>query len=185
MERYRRLVIILLAVITAIPVVLISRRSPPLRAPAAFSMLLSVQGYVRISGDVRHPGLYPLSANIMTGTVIAMAIPVRLISVLEPAGSEVVPVSNGEALQLLVRSSGRALVTRGTIPVAERLVMGIPLDINSISEADLDKVPGIGPVLARKIVQYRQNNGGRMSVKDLLSVEGVGEKKCDALRKFF
>jgi len=54
-----------------------------------------------------------------------------------------------------------------------------------MSEADLDKVPGIGPALARRIIQYRQENGGSMSVKDLLSVEGVGEKKCDALRKFF
>jgi competence protein ComEA len=63
--------------------------------------------------------------------------------------------------------------------------MGIPLDITTISEADLDKVPGIGPALARRIVQYRQNNGGRMSVKDLLSVDGIGEKKSAALRKFF
>lgn len=185
MERYRRLIIILLAVTTAIPVVLTSRRSSPSRAPAAFSVVSSAQGYVRISGDVRYPGLYPFYANKMTGSVIAMAMPVRPISVLEPAGSEVVPVSNGEALQLLVRSSGRALVTRGTIPAAERLVMGIPLDINSISEADLDKVPGIGPTLARRIARYRQNNGGRMSVKDLLSVEGVGEKKYAALRKYF
>jgi competence protein ComEA len=185
MECYRRLVIILLAVTTAIPVVFISRRSSPSRAPAAFSVVSSVQGYVRISGDVRHPGLYPLPANKMTGAVITMAIPVRPISMLEPAGAEVVPVSNGEALQLLVHSSGRARVARGTIPAAERLVMGIPLDIATISEADLDKVPGIGPALARRIVQYRQNNGGRISVKDLLSVEGVGEKKCAALRKFF
>jgi len=185
MESYRRLVIILLAAATALPVVLTSRRSSSSRAPAAFSVVSSVQGYVRISGDVRHPGLYPLSANKMTGAVIALAMPVRPISVLEPAGSEAAPVSNGEALQLLVSSSGSALVTRGVIPAAERIVMGIPLDITTISEADLDKVPGIGPALARRIVQYRQNNGGRMSVKDLLSVDGIGAKKCAALRKFF
>ena len=185
MERYRRLVIVLLAVTAAIPVGLSSRRSPHSRAPAAFSVVSSAQGYVRVSGDVRHPGLYPLPANKMTGAVIAMAMPSRPVSVLEPAGAEVVPVSNGEALQLLVSSSGRARVTMGTIPAAERLVMGIPLDITTISEAELDKVPGIGPALARRIVQYRQNNGGRMSVKDLLSVEGVGEKKFSTLRNFF
>lgn len=185
MEPYRRIVIILLAVSVAMPVFITSRRSPDSQAPAAFSVVSSAQGYVRISGDVRHPGMYPLSANKMTCSVIAMALPLQPISVLEPAGIEVAPVFNGEALHLLVRRSGRALLTRGTIPVAERLVMGIPLDINSMSEADLDKVPGIGPALAGRIARYRQNNGGYMSVQDLLSVEGIGEKKYDALRKFF
>jgi len=185
MERYRRLIIILLAVAVTIPAVLKSRRSPHPRASAAFSVVSSSRGYVRVSGDVRHPGMYLLGVNNLTESVIAMAMPVRPISMLEPVGVGSVPVSNGEALQLLVRSNGGALVTRGMIPAAERLVMGIPLDITSVSEADLEKVPGIGPALAMRIVHYRQKNGGRMSVQDLLLVEGVGEKKFAALRKFF
>jgi hypothetical protein len=142
MEYYRRLIIILLAVTVTIAVVLKSRRSSHSVAPATFSVLSSARGYVRISGDIRHPGIYPLGVNKLTSDVIRMAMPMQPISVLEPAGVGAVPVSNGEALQLLVRDSGRALVTRGTIPAAERLVMGIPLDISTISEADLDKVPG-------------------------------------------
>jgi competence protein ComEA len=63
--------------------------------------------------------------------------------------------------------------------------MGIPLDINAMNEVYLDKVPGIGPALARRIVHYRQNYGGRMRVQDLLLVEGVGEKKYYSLRKYF
>jgi DNA uptake protein ComE-like DNA-binding protein len=114
-----------------------------------------------------------------------MAKPLRPVSVLEPDGAAAVPVRSGEALQLQMHSDGRARVTRGTIPAAERIVMGIPLDINSMSETDLDKVPGIGPALAGRIVRYRQNNGGQMSVQELLLVEGVGEKKYAALRKFF
>jgi competence protein ComEA len=111
--------------------------------------------------------MYSLSVNKLTSDVIKMAMPVQPISMLEPPGVGALPVSDGEALQVLVRSGGSALVTRGAIPVAERLVMGIPLDIDSISEADLDKVPGIGPALAKGIVQYRHNNGGHMSVQDL------------------
>ena len=185
MERYRRIMIILLAVAVSIPVFLMSRRSPHSRIPAAFSVVSSARGYVRISGDVSHPGMYPLAAKLLTSGVISMAIPVRPISVFEPAGIGAVPVRNGEALQVLVRGNGRALVTVGSIPAAERLVLGIPLDINSISEADLDKVPGIGPALAGRIVLYRQNNGGHMSVQDLLLVEGIGEKNFARLRKFF
>lgn len=185
MERYRRLIIILLAVAVTIPVILASRRNSPSRVAAAFFVLSSARGSVRISGDVRHPGMYPTSVNKMTGDVIKMAMPLRSISRLEPAGSEVVAVCNGEALQLRVSSSGRAVITRGTIPAAERMVMGIPLDINSLSATELDRVPGIGPVLAERIVQFRQNNGGHMSLQELLLVEGVGEKKFAALRKYF
>lgn len=185
MERYLRLILVLLAVAVALPVVLKSRRSSYSRAPATFSVVSSAQAYVRISGDVRHPGMYPLDAKKMTFDVIKMAIPLQTISALEPAGSGAIPLGNGEALHVRIRSNGTAFVTREVMPAAERLVMGIPLDIDSMSETDLDKVPGIGPALAKRIVLYRQNNGGHMTSRDLLSVEGVGEKKYAALRKFF
>jgi competence protein ComEA len=185
MEHCRRLIIILFAVAVTIPVVLKSRQSPHLRTPAAFSVVTSASCHVRVSGDVRHPGMYPLGVNKLTADVIAMAEPLQTVSMLEPAGVGSVPVTNGEALQLLVRSNGRALVTRGAIPAAERLVMGIPLDLATVSEAELDKIPGIGPALAERIVQYRQNNGGKMSVQELLLVEGVGEKKFAFLCKYF
>jgi uncharacterized protein involved in exopolysaccharide biosynthesis len=70
MERYRRLVIILLAVVVALPVVIKSRQSPYLQAPATFSVMSSPQSYARISGDVRHPGMYLLGANKMTSSAI-------------------------------------------------------------------------------------------------------------------
>ena len=185
MECSLRLIVILLAVAVTIPVVLKSRQVPYSGASAAFPVVSSSGGYVRVSGDVRYPGMYPVIVNNMTADVIAMAVPVQPVSVLEPAGVGAVPASNGEALQLFLRGDGKALVTRGTIPAAERLVMGIPLDIATISEADLDKVPGIGPTLAGRIVSYRQNNGGRMSVSELLLVEGISERKFAALRKYF
>jgi competence protein ComEA len=185
MERYRRLVLILLAVAVSIPVVLKSRPNPHPGVPAAFSVATSARGYVRISGDVRHPGMYPWRANLLTNDVILMARPLKPVTVLEPAGIGVVPLDNGEALHVAFTGTGTARVTRGAVPAAERLVMGIPLDINSMSESDLDRVPGIGPALARRIVQYRQYNGGSMSVRELLLVEGVGEKKFSALGGYF
>jgi len=185
MERYRRLVIILLAVAVSLPVVLKGRRNPLPGVPAAFSVATSAGGYVRISGDVRHPGMYPCGVKVMTMDVILMAMPLKPLSVLDPPGVGSAPLRNGEALHVACTGAGRASVTRGTTPAAERIVMGIPLDINTMGESDLDKVPGIGPALARSIVQYRQNNGGSMSVRDLLSVEGVGEKKYSALIHYF
>jgi competence protein ComEA len=114
-----------------------------------------------------------------------MAMPVQPISVMAPPSAGAVPVVTGEALELHIRSNGTATLNRGLISTSQRLVLGIPLDINVISESDLDKVPGIGPALAKRIVLYRQNNGGKMLINDLLMVEGIGEKKFNALRKFF
>ncbi|MBL0225617.1 MAG: helix-hairpin-helix domain-containing protein [Geobacteraceae bacterium] len=186
MERCRHLIFVLLAVIAAIPVFVTGRRNlKTFQEPAAFSVVSSARGYVRISGDVRHPGMYLWGANKMTIDAILMAAPLQPISMLEPAGIGSVPLGAGAALHVVINSGGRALVTLGTVPASERLVMGMPLDINALSEAELDNVPGIGPVLARNIFQFRQNNGGRMDVQDLLLIDGVGEKKFMSLRKLF
>ena len=185
MEMYRRLVIIILAAAVVIPVVLTSRRSPLSRTPAAFSVVSSAQNAVRISGDVRHPGIYFVTVNKMAEDAIAMAMPSKPVFIWNPPASTAIPVRNGEALHVIIDDNGSAFVTKGSMPAAERLVMGIPLDINSMSEADLDRVPGVGPALAGRIAQYRQNNGGSMSVQELLLIEGIGEKKFKSLRNFF
>ena len=56
------------------------------------------------------------------------------------------------------------------------------VDLNSASEAQLQEVPGIGPSLAKKIVEFRSENGPFKSVDDLLKVRGVGEKSLEKLR---
>lgn len=55
------------------------------------------------------------------------------------------------------------------------------LDINTAEAADLESLPGIGQVLAQRIVDYRDANGPFSSVADLMNVEGIGEKKLTAL----
>ena len=58
-----------------------------------------------------------------------------------------------------------------------------PFDVNSATEEELDSIEGIGPVLAKRIVEYRQKNGPFRSMEDLLEVEGIGEKILDVLRE--
>ena len=48
------------------------------------------------------------------------------------------------------------------------------LDLNTAGAEDLEKLPGIGPVLAERIVEYRENNGNFQSAEDLLYVPGIG-----------
>lgn len=57
-----------------------------------------------------------------------------------------------------------------------------PLDLNKATAAELEKLPGIGPVLAARIVSWREAHGPFQSVEDLLAVPGIGPKVLEGLR---
>jgi len=56
------------------------------------------------------------------------------------------------------------------------------LSINQASPTDLESLPGVGPVLAERIVSHREANGRFEAVEDLLEVPGIGEAKLEAIR---
>ena len=49
------------------------------------------------------------------------------------------------------------------------------ININSASETELDSLPGIGPVYAKRIVEYRQTSGGFKSVEEIKEIKGIGD----------
>jgi competence protein ComEA len=51
-----------------------------------------------------------------------------------------------------------------------------PVNLNTASAEQLATIPGVGPKMAERIVDYRQKNGGFKKVEDLMNVSGVGEK---------
>lgn len=50
------------------------------------------------------------------------------------------------------------------------------INLNSATAAELEKLPGVGPATAARIVEYRQKNGAFKKIEDLMNVRGVGEK---------
>jgi competence protein ComEA len=56
------------------------------------------------------------------------------------------------------------------------------VSINNATAAELETLPGVGPVLAERIVAFRSQNGPFDVVEDLLEVSGIGEAKLAALR---
>ncbi|WP_432035521.1 helix-hairpin-helix domain-containing protein [Streptomyces cucumeris] len=59
---------------------------------------------------------------------------------------------------------------------------GTPVSLNSATPEQLDTLPGVGPVLARHIIDYRTQHGGFRSVDELREVNGIGERRFADLR---
>ena len=50
------------------------------------------------------------------------------------------------------------------------------VNINTATAAEFEALPGIGPKMAQRIVEYREKNGGFKKIEDLMNVKGIGEK---------
>lgn len=56
------------------------------------------------------------------------------------------------------------------------------IDINTATEKELMKLPGVGPKIAKRIVEYREANGRFRSTDELKNVKGIGDKKFEAMK---
>lgn len=181
----RRVVMVACAALLFVPIVKKSRMSREIPAHAAFRVLSSGRMTVKVTGDVLHPGIYEVHANMLTISAIQLAGPVRPLkqTIDDIACSH--PLQNGSVLKLVFLADGGHVVSQEPMTVPEHIVLKIPLEIVAMSEADFERLPGIGPALAKRIVEYRQNNGGFMRVDDLTLVDGIGEKRFKTLRRYF
>jgi competence protein ComEA len=73
-------------------------------------------------------------------------------------------------------------VKTGRISGTKSISLGVPIGINTAEARDLAALPGIGDKLVERIIDYRKNSGGFKSLDELRSVEGIGDKKLEALR---
>ena len=55
------------------------------------------------------------------------------------------------------------------------------ININTANEEELTKLPRIGPVMAKRIVEFRSEHGGFKKAEELMNVKGIGEKTFDKL----
>ena len=69
-------------------------------------------------------------------------------------------------------------------PAQEAVVpeSALPVNVNTATAEELDVLPGIGPALAERIIDYREEHGPYTAAEDLLAVSGIGEKVLDGLR---
>lgn len=143
------------------------------RAPA----VLTDPVVVHVAGLVARPGLYRLAGGARVADALAAAggaLPGADLSALNLARV----LEDGE--QLVVAAPGGPGGGGPSAPGGAQRPDG-KLDLNRATAAELDALPGIGPVLAGRIVAYREQHGGFRSVRDLRRVQGIGEKLYQSL----
>jgi competence protein ComEA len=84
----------------------------------------------------------------------------------------------------VLKASLQGEVNIGEMAAARKLALGLPLDLNRISEEDLSLVPGIGEKLAYQIIQLRSEKGGFRDLADLTALPGIKEKKLNGLKGY-
>ena len=128
---------------------------------------------VSVVGQVGSPGLVTLPAGARVADALAAA--GGLLPGADPAAVNAAAVL-GDGQQIAVGVPGAAAPAGGA-PAAAVPGAGSaagPLDLHSATAADLDALPGIGPVLAQRIVDHRSTNGPFTSVDQLDDVSGIG-----------
>jgi competence protein ComEA len=63
-------------------------------------------------------------------------------------------------------------------------ILVLVLHLNSATVDQLQRLPGVGPALAKRIVEFRDKKGGFKRLEELLAVPGVSEKKWKAMREY-
>ncbi len=164
----------LVAALLAAGVLLRGRPSEqPLSVPAVAGAVQSSGGpqlVVDVAGKVRRPGLVRLPAGA------------RVDDALRAAGGVLPGVSTG-LLNLARKVSDGEQVQVGVegTPVPGAAAGGL-LDLNLATAQDLDALPGLGPVLAERIVAWRTEHGRFASVDQLREVDGIGEAKYRSVK---
>ena len=98
----------------------------------------------------------------------------------EGSESEITP-GNGSATAVSP-SSVALLSDQPSTAAAPKRFHQSSLDVNRATEQDFDALPGIGPKLAERIVEYRQSVGTFRSLDELRAVKGIGNKKFERIR---
>ena len=138
-------------------------------APAAEELV------VHVAGAVRRPGLYELPEGSRVSDAVA-----RAGGATRRADTAAVnlaaPLADGIQVLIPSRVAGAAGAAAAPGGAAARV------SLSSATLAELDALPGVGPVTAQKIVDYRGQHGGFSSVDDLDAIPGIGPARIEQLR---
>lgn len=140
-----------------------------------------VEVVVAVTGRVRRPGLVTLPAGARVADALAAAggaLPGTDLAWLNLARQ----VTDGELVAVGVTPPPGVALGPGASGGGEPAGGGGQVNLNSATQQQLETLPGVGPVLAQRIIEYRQRVGGFGSVADLRKVSGIGDSRFEQLR---
>jgi competence protein ComEA len=129
---------------------------------------------VDVVGAVRRPGLYRLAGKARIADALARAGGATARADLEQVNLAA-PVADGEQIVVPRRGLAGSPAAGGAEPAG-------PVQLSTATAEQLDALPGIGPVTAQKIVDYRAQHGAFSSVDELDAIPGIGPARIDQLR---
>ncbi|CAB4726258.1 MAG: hypothetical protein F2766_04370 [Actinobacteria bacterium] len=167
----RALLILGVLIITISSLIVVRGNSHEVIAPPIVPIQIATpEIFIDVTGAVNTPGVYSMPANS------------RVIDAIKAAGNSA-PGADLSTINLArVLSDGEQIYVDATIinsagvRVSKALHSAF-ININRATAGQLDSLDGIGPVIAKRIVEYRKVNGPFTSIEDLQKVSGIGVAK--------
>ncbi|MFF4408337.1 helix-hairpin-helix domain-containing protein [Streptomyces sp. NPDC001262] len=147
---------------------------PPAREPVPVAATASPAArrtvVVDVAGKVQHPGVLHLPQGA------------RVADALEAVGGARPGTDTTALNRARVLADGEQIVVGAPPAAAPGGAPGGPVSLNSATQEQLQSLPGVGPVLAKRILDYRTQHGGFHEVTDLRQVTGIGAHRFADLR---
>ena len=140
---------------------------------------------IQVSGEVRSPGIYSFDQPVSVREAVARAgglLP-HLRTEFE-AGWTKLQVDHARRVHILSNADGQARLSLRWMAVPTLAVLGVPVDVNQATEAELALVPGITQPMAERIVTQRNRLGGFSRLEDLDLVKGIGPVTLKRLQEY-
>lgn len=148
---------------------------------------------IHVTGAVKNPGIVKLKEGSRIEDAIEAAggltenadiTEVNLAYILEDGIKLRIPSASDEEIteeDILIENNGENIIEDTTNGTGSSNGM---VNINKASQTELETLPGIGPSLAGKIIEYREQNGKFGSIEDIKNVSGIGDSKYESLKDF-
>jgi competence protein ComEA len=135
--------------------------------------------YVYISGAVHKPGVFKTLPNARVFDIVAMAGGLTSeadVSKINMAQS----IKDGMHIHVIETAAAQS---NSTTTKSNKIKTDNKVNINSAEKSELDALPGVGPALAERIIEYRQTNGSFGDIDELKKVPGIGSSKFEKLKE--
>lgn len=143
---------------------------------------------IHIAGEIKNPGIIELESGSRIFDAIEKAggatekanlDEVNLAYVLEDGQKLYIPNIEEKNKEYIIEENGENIIQEINSASTNKKI-----DINKANQEGFESIPGIGPSMAEKIINYRNENGKFKSIDELKNVSGIGEKKFESMKEY-